>query len=235
MCAASKKSRNWNDDMVEIIPSILVKTEEEFLEQSRAVADVLNMIQLDIADGVFVPNTTWADPDVVAEHLTLDCELHLMVQDPVEEVRKWADVVQVKRVFVHYESRTDDIADVLAQIHSYGWDVGVVLNPGTPIDVLDSFLEEVDAVMFMGVNPGFQGQTLIPEVLENMKAFCAAHPHLFVSIDGSVNEETLPDILATGVCAVCPGSAIFGNDEPPKKNIERMKALIHRLTEARGR
>ncbi|MEK7084486.1 MAG: ribulose-phosphate 3-epimerase [Patescibacteria group bacterium] len=211
---------------VAIIPSILVQTEKEFLEQSRAVSDVLSMIQLDIADGKFVPNTTWAEPDVVSEKLEIDCELHLMVQNPLAEARKWAEVPQVKRVLFHYEAAPDTAGDVAAQIRSYGWEVSVVLNPDTPLSVLDPLLEEIDGVMFMGVNPGFQGQKLIPEVLENIQKFKAKKTSHFVEIDGGVNEDALMDIIASGVDAICPGSAIFVNDRTPRENVKRMKKII---------
>lgn len=209
--------------MVHIIPSILVPSKNVFLEQIKAVEDRVSLVQIDIADGVFVPEKTWADPDVVAETLNIDCELHLMVEDPLKEVRRWTEVRQVKRILVHHESDPEHIADMLAQIHSYGWEVGVVLNPETSADAIESFLEEIDSVMFMGVKPGKQGQALIPAVLEKISACKKAHPNLFVEIDGGVNDETLPEILKTGVDGVCPGSAIFGNDREPSENILRMK------------
>jgi len=99
--------------MIQIIPSILVPDEATFIAWSQSVEQILPMIQLDIADGKFVPNDTWADPDVVSERLHIDCELHLMVEDPLEEIRIWEEVPQVKRVLVHYESDPDNIADIL--------------------------------------------------------------------------------------------------------------------------
>ena len=217
--------------MIEIIPSVLVNTEQAFLDQSRAVENCVSMMQLDIADGIFVPHTTWADPEVVEKELAIDCELHLMVAQPLIEARRWMHVPQVKRVLVHYESSPDTIADVCAHIHSYGREVGVVLNPDTPQSVIEPILEEIDTVMFMGVHPGKQGQKLIPEVLEKIKAVRFLHPAASLSIDGGVNEDTLPDIIAVGISAVCPGSAIFHNDRPPEENIARMRAIIHRLTD----
>ncbi|MBI2322183.1 MAG: hypothetical protein HYU88_08890, partial [Chloroflexi bacterium] len=82
-----------------------------------------------------------------------------------------------------------------------------------------------------GVHPGQQGQALIPAVLKKMKAFRIAHPAAWVSLDGGVNEDTLPDIVAVGVSAVCPGSAVFDNDRSPDENVARIRAIIHRLTD----
>lgn len=212
---------------IKIIPSILIKTEQQFLTQTAAVSEALPMIQLDIADGNFVPNITWADPEVVEDHLEIDCELHLMVSNPIEEARKWEHVPQVKRVLFHYES-TDNPADVLGAIQSYGWQASIVLNPKTPINVIDPLIEYLDGVMFMGIKPGFQGQPFIPETIDRIKATREKYPNLFISLDGAVNEDTITDIAKSGVSAVCPGSAIFGNDRPPAENVQRMKDLIEK-------
>ena len=210
---------------MEIIPSILVTSEQRFIEQVTAVQSVLNMIQLDIADGEFVPNKTWADPKVVEEHAKIDVELHLMVSDPMREMERWSATEQIKRVFVHFEA-VKNLKEVLATIHEYGWDAGVVLNPETSHEVIDEYLSDIQAVMFMGVNPGFQKQKLIPEVLEKITDFKSLYPAHYVSIDGGVNEETLPDIFAAGADAICPGSAIFGNERMPEENIQRMREII---------
>jgi len=211
--------------MIQIIPSILVQTEKEFITKTSALTNILSMIQLDIADGEFVPNTTWADPRVVADNLEIDCELHLMVSNPVEEARKWEYVDQVKRVLVHYES-VENVAEALGAINSYGWEVGIVLTSETPIEVVDKFIEEIDSVMFMSVKPGFQGQPFIPETLYRIKALRTKYPDLFIEIDGAVNENTIEDIVKSGVSAVCPGSAIVGNEREPRENVQRMRKLI---------
>ncbi len=216
--------------MIDIIPSILVPDKKTFLAWSRAVQDVLPMIQLDIADGQFVPDETWADPTVVDEKLNIDCELHLMVQDPLEEIRMWEEVQQVKRVLIHYESDPENIANIISQARSYEWEVGLVLNPDTPVDVIDDLIEEIDSLMFMGVVPGKQGQKFIPETIERIKEARAKFPDLYIELDGGVDEETLPEIVAAGVSAVCPGSAIFGNERTPAQNVTSMREMISTLT-----
>ncbi len=216
--------------MIDIIPSILVPDEKTFLKWSRAVQEVLPMIQLDIADGQFVPDETWADPTIVDEKLNIDCELHLMVQDPLEEIRMWEEVQQVKRVLIHYESDPENIANIISQARSYEWEVGLVLNPDTPITVIDDLIEEIDSLMFMGVVPGKQGQKFIPETIDRIKEARAKFPDLYIELDGGVNEDTLPDIIAAGVSAVCPGSAIFGNERTPAENVTSMREMISTLT-----
>ena len=87
---------------MEIIPSILVQTEEQFLQQMEWLGDSVKQVQLDIADGKFVPNVTWANPAVVKKLRKLTVELHLMVADPIAELKKWVNIKQVKRVLFHY-------------------------------------------------------------------------------------------------------------------------------------
>jgi len=222
---------------IQIIPSILVKSAEEFKAQVSGLENSVSMIQLDIADGIFVPNTTWADPEVVKNNCNLNIELHLMVADPLEEIKKWAGVEQIGRVLIHYESlpgtveqKDNLISDAINFSNENDLEVGLVLNPETDYELIEKHLEKIQSVMFMGVIPGKQGQGLIPEVLEKITNFTIDYPDMFTEIDGAVNEETLPTIIKTGVKAICPGSAIFGNDRSPRENVERMEEIINKLT-----
>ena len=212
-----------------IIPSLLVKTAEQFKQQIKSIQKELDLVQLDIADGKFANNTTWADPKVVEKNTKIDIELHLMVSEPLKELKRWAEVEQVVRILVHFES-IPNLADIMPTLHAYGWEIGIVLNPETDIKVLKPYISEIKSVMFMGVVPGKQGQKLIPEVLEKIKKFNKLYPNMFTELDGGVNEKTMPGIVASGVEAVCPGSAIVGNKRTPAENIKRMKKLIHKLT-----
>lgn len=219
--------------MIQIIPSLLDCDQTSFLEHLTGLKQSVNMVQIDIADGKFVQNKTWADPDVIKNYLTFDCELHLMVADPLGVAKAWQGVPQVKRVLVHYEALKKPTAE-LHELFKLGWQVSLVLNPETPITVfnlnLNLNLNLLTGVQFMGVHPGQQGNPFIPEVLDKIREFKAKHHNHFVELDGGVNEDTLPEIVKSGVDAVCPGSAIFGNDRSPAENILQMKKLIQQLT-----
>jgi ribulose-phosphate 3-epimerase len=210
---------------MKIIPSILVQSEQEFLEQISAVKNILDMVQLDIADGKFVDNTTWADPEIVKTIDDINIELHLMIQNPLEEIKRWKDVKQIKRILVHYES-VEDFEEIIPELKSYDWEIGIVLNPDTNTAVLLPFLDDIKSVMFMGVIPGKQGQKLIPEVLTKIKNFKSENPDKFTELDGGVNLKTLPDIINSGVDAICPGSTIFRNANTPEENIKILKNII---------
>lgn len=216
---------------MQIIPSILVQSETEFLTQINAIKESLDMIQLDIADGVFVPNTTWADPAVVLQiDQDIDVELHLMVHNPIAELKKWKEVPQVKRILFHYESH-DNVLEVINTIQSCGWEASMVLNPDTDISVVEEYADKLYGVMLMGVVPGFQGQAFIPETTERLKRLRSTYPDLFIELDGGVNMETLPQIVPTGIHAVCPGSAISKGNGTAADRILTMQQLINKLTD----
>ena len=214
---------------IQIIPSLLVDSEDQFLKNYQGLEDSVAMIQIDIADGVFVESKTWADPAVIKKTVTIDCELHLMVESPMQELKKWQAVEQVKRILVHYES-LKDLRAVMPTLHAYGWEIGLVLNPETSIDVLEPYIGDIRRVMFMGVQPGKQGQAFIPETLNRIRALKQKHPAMIIAVDGAVNEQTLSDLIAAGADAICPGSAIFGNEHTPSENVQRMQEMIQSLT-----
>jgi len=212
-----------------IIPSILVKTSEELKQQLQALSKSVSRVQIDIADGIFVDNTTISDPETVQKYCESEVELHLMVSQPLKELVKWQKVEQVVKVLIHIES-VKNLHDIIPTLHAYGWEIGIVLNPETNIKVLDEYINDIKGVMFMGVNPGKQGQKLLSKVLTNIKKFKTKYPHIFVELDGGVNEKNLEKITDTGVDAICPGSTIFGNENSPSQNVKTMKKIINSLT-----
>lgn len=213
---------------MQIIPSLLVQSREEFETQIKAVQNAIEMVQIDIADGIFVSNTTWRDPQIAKQILEINAELHLMVADPIKEAVLWMTVPQIKRVFFHYEAVAEEkIEHTIRELGRGGWQVGLVLNPDTPIEVVDAHVEHLDAVMFMGVYPGFQGQTYIPETTDRMKKLKQKYPDLFISLDGAVNLKTLPKIVTSGIDAICPGSAVFHTDKTPAENVADIEKLIN--------
>lgn len=214
--------------MPQIIPTVFAPDEQTFFNQVRMIGGVVDMFQLDIADGDFVPATTWADPALVAGiNKGMKVELHLMTKHPITEMNKWTHVPQVKRVLFPYEG-LDDIELCIDTAMTNGWQPCVVLNPETSIDVIAPYADHLFGVMLMGVHPGAQGQAYLTEITERLHHIHTYFPHLFLSIDGGVNLETIEDIVPTGVDAVCPGSAIFGAGHPTD-NITKMRSIIHTL------
>lgn len=217
--------------MTQIIPSILVLSEEEFKKQINAIKNEVKMVQIDLADGEFVPNKTWtfAEPKKAQKYLDIDFELHLMVVDPLKTIKDWVNNPHLKRILVHYES-ADDINDIIGELSILGKEISVVLDPDTSALLLEPILDDIQGVMFMGVRPGFQGQSFIPNTLDRIKKFKENKTAHFVEVDGGVNEQTLSDIVRAGADGVCPGSAIFGNKQNPTKNIQHLQNIIRGLT-----
>ena len=214
---------------MQIIPSILVDTKEKLQQQLQALGKSVSRVQIDIADGIFVNNTTISDPATVQKYAETEVELHLMVSQPLKELLKWHKVEQIQKILIHIES-VKNLHEIFPTLHAYGWEIGLVLNPETDIKILDEYIGEIKGVMFMGVNPGKQGQNLLSKVLTNIKKFKTKYPHIFVELDGGVNEQNLEKIIDTGVDAICPGSAIFGNEKKPEQNIKNIKKIINSLT-----
>jgi len=211
-----------------IIPSVFVFSEEEFTKQINSVQNILEQVQLDIADGEFVPAKTWANPELVEQECNINLELHLMVKNPLQELQRWTAVENISRVLIHLES--GNVREAIKFAKDNDWKVGLVLNPETELETLEKYLSGIDSVMFMGVTPGKQGQELIPEVLEKIKEFTSLNPTVFTELDGGINEENLAKIIESGVKAICPGSAIFGNAVSPAENVKKFTEIINSLT-----
>lgn len=210
-----------------IIPSILVTSENEFKSQIKAIDGLVEMIQIDLADGKFAPNTTWtfADPEHAQKYLNdIDFELHLMVESPLDTIKKWSDHPRLKRLLIHFES-TKNIEAVIEEIKLLNKEVGIVLNPDTSIYEVEPYLDRINSVMLMGVYPGFQGQKFIDNTIERIKKLREISNGIFIEVDGGVNNGTIKKIVKAGADAVCPGSAIFGGGSI-KENIKGLKSLI---------
>lgn len=215
--------------MVDIIPAILAKDEASFFKDLRAIGTAAPLLHIDICDGHFVPTVTWADPAVLARELSVDVELHLMVLNPQKELERWTNVSHVIRALIHLET-TSNFSSLAQICKTNGWGAHAVLNPDTPLSEFDSCADDASGLMLMGVHPGAQGKGFLPETLSRLASARIEFPDHYLAVDGSVNEKTIPDILGTGVNAVCVGSAIFKTDRPPAENFERVRSLVSRLT-----
>lgn len=197
--------------MVEIVPTILVKSQEEFEKRLRLVESLVERVQWDIADGVFVENTTFSDISVLKDLDTkLVIEADLMVADPQNWIERFVGT-QVDRLIFHIESTS--APEVLIQdAKTAGFRVGLTLDPDTPLKQVWDYLEKVDLFQAMGVRSGWGGQEFIPEVLDRVGEVRRSFPNLPISVDGGVNAETAPEIVAAGANILCAGSFIFDSD-----------------------
>ena len=199
-----------------IAPSILAA---DFGNLQRDV-DMVNDSQaqwfhIDIMDGVFVPNISFGFPVLkqIQKHATKPLDVHLMIVNPDQFIKKFAEH-GTEILTVHIEA-CDHLHRTIQAIHAEGMKAGVALNPHTPIHLLEDIIQDVDLVCLMSVNPGFGGQKFIENTYDKVKKLkkliTEKNSKALIEIDGGVNAETAPKLLAAGADVLVAGSYVFGS------------------------
>ncbi|AZB42894.1 ribulose-phosphate 3-epimerase [Bacillus sp. FJAT-42376] len=207
--------------MVTIAPSILSadfsRLKEEIEDVERAGAD---WIHIDVMDGHFVPNITIGPLIVKAVRpvTKLPLDVHLMIDNPDTYIDEFAEA-GADLISVHAEACTH-LHRTIQHIKSKGVKAGAVLNPHTPLSVLDYVLPHLDYVLLMTVNPGFGGQSFIPEMLGKISELSAkikeAGLSTLIQIDGGVSEKNAAECVHAGAQVLVAGSAIYGKPDREK-------------------
>ena len=196
---------------MKIIPAILAKTYEEFESMVRKIEPHADLVHLDIADGEFVPNKTiggWEELKRI--DTSLNFEVHLMVNNPESRISRWLETKAV-RFLIHWES-TKEYDTVINQFGVNGKEFGFVFNPQTDYSVIERYIDKVDLIQFMTVDPGFYGSPFMPEVLEKIRNFHIQYPAKIIQVDGGIKPETVKLVEAAGVSRAAVGSYIFQSD-----------------------
>ncbi len=216
-----------------IIPAILEKEFARVVEKIKRVekeSPETRLVQIDIADGVFVPNTTWANAkDLAKLQTSLEFEIHLMVEDPVESAKAWRAVPRARRVIAHMEVlEYNEFRKFSRLVQSRGREAGIAINPATSTAAIRDYLPFADMVLCMGVTPGFSGQSFKEDVLEKIRELHSLNPTMPISVDGGVNPETAPRITRAGATHLCAGSYLW-KQENIGKAIKELLFLSYSL------
>jgi ribulose-phosphate 3-epimerase len=214
---------------IQISPSILsadfsqLGNEIKRLEEGGA-----DMIHVDVMDGHFVPNLTIGPPVIKAlrKQCSIKFDVHLMISPVHKYIEAYADA-GADIITIHPEA-TDNLEESISKIKSLNKKVGVSLNPESKIDLITNYLEKIDLVLIMSVNPGFGGQKFMPEVLDKVKQLkeikSKKNMNFDIEIDGGINFNNCQSAIEAGANILVSGTTVFkSNNGDIKKNINLLK------------
>ena len=219
---------------VEVAPSILAADFAHLGDAIRAVErGGAGLLHVDVMDGHFVPNISIGVPVVASlrKATRLPLDVHLMIENPEQYIEAFAEA-GADMLSVHQEA-TPHLDRVLTMIREHGCRPGAVINPATPVATLSEVLHKVDHVLVMSVNPGFGGQSFIPEAVNKVnqvRQLRDADPrrHFRIEIDGGIGLDNVREVVRAGAEILVAGTSVFRTPDPA----EAIHAILHQASEA---
>lgn len=220
--------------MAQLIPSILEENIDSFNSKIAAVLKIpeVQRIQVDFADGKFVPHSTVLPGDIDLLNPAYQWEAHLMVQDPGTYFFD-AKVAGFSTVIIHYEALSENkLRELAAELKKMNLAPGLAINPETEIEKILALLEIFESVTVMAVHPGFQGKPFLLETFERVKKLRNTAKNVIIEVDGGVKMSNISEISAAGADRIILGSALFNSEEEnlsPAQNYDRLAAKMNSL------
>lgn len=214
--------------MVKLSPSVLTSdflTLKEIIPQFEASG--VDMLHLDVMDGIFVPNISFGVPVIksIKKHTNIPLDVHLMIDRPHRYIKEFAEVADW--LGFHYEAGSD-VAELLKEIRSLGCKSCLTIKPATAPEEIFEYLPLCDMVLVMSVEPGFGGQKFMPNSLPKIEAIKAEAERrgldIEIEIDGGINAETAPLAVKAGATVLVAGNYIFSAEDIPA-TVKDIKAL----------
>lgn len=197
--------------MVEIAPSMLGANFGEMKRDAELVAPHSAYLHMDVMDGHFVPNITMG-PDLVKSLRGIGkLDVHLMVTDPSNFINDFSDA-GADIISVHVEANNPQKAIEL--IKKQNIKAGIALNPSTPASAIEPFVDSIDMILVMSVEPGYCGQSFNENAIERVKTYRKEYPNKIIEVDGGVGPENAAVLAEAGADLLVAGSAIFGSSNP---------------------
>lgn len=217
--------------MLEIIPAILENNFAEIERKIRLVEEanskdtrekLISFVQIDLADGTLVPNTTFLDPAPFAALKTsLNLELHLMVNDPLMYLERFA-AVGFKRFYAHVEGGFVD--EYIARGYRLGVEVGLAIDGPTQYEKIHKYLDNIDCILVMAIEAGSSGRPYRPDTVEKIKKIREADLEIPIAVDGAMNPENAKKVIEAGATRICSNSYVFGAGDI-KTTVEKLRSL----------
>ena len=198
---------------------------EQIAEVDRAGA---RYIHIDVMDGIFVPSISYGMPVIksIRKATQRVFDVHLMITDPIRYIEDFAEV-GADIITFHLEA-APDVQAVIDKIHSLGKKAGLSIKPGTEVKELEPFLDKVDMILVMTVEPGFGGQSFIPEsisrIREVRKMLVEKNLSTDVEVDGGIYTENVNAVLEAGANVIVSGSGVFKGN--PKENVKKFLKIL---------